>query len=883
MRKNIIQLYRLTDGQKFALKDRARNHVICGGEMSGKTTVAIHTLIPHLLAGRRCVWIAANENEQQKARGIIRDQFDDWITRSNQTQVVFSNGALVDVLDWQNLPKKLDVDYGALVADDIHLMPGFAEFWDKMGRDLIRNKKGGETLFTGCAMGKLNDCWRMYSRGFEDFGWSCADLPTKANAVWLPLELLQAMRDTPEPERVQRFECYFHDHGIMLTADHKVLRPGETFRQWCERLAADGLMVDGKPYALDNRPAMAYLYDQIPATHADAHKKTVVFLKGAQLGFSVFEMLASLYLGLRFPGVSISMFVPTMQLSNHKSKMRFIPMCRSVPAINRLMSDSEDGEGNIRSRKIGATLYNFSYAAGKVSTESNPADIICLDETQELTDDQLSKIKERYSSSSIRLLISGSTANMPSSDIHAQYLEGTQHEFYTECPGCGVMEPMIRSFPDNLIRKPQGGYRYECTRCHAEITDPQRGEWRAAHPERAEGEYRTISLHFPQFLSPTVSASDIGLKYESVRSKKSFYNRVLGWPWIDADAIPVTIENLAACAEAGKRLGVTWESKGDGRSDYFLGIDQMKGLQGHIVKKRLPSGHLAVVYIELFHGDDPFARTAELMELYNIKAACIELNPSANEALKLARAFPGRVFVVNSFNLPDDIVSWGDRWKGTPSENRTADEFVNRFTCRINQYFAMDYSLSLFDKVNPKCVIPGNYTEMVTQRRTKRGLENCNAAEEFFYHLSKTALVTEYDEEEAKSKSMVMKVGGFDPHLSYANHLCDVATMRDIAPNTMIIPDPITGEIIFQHEVDIIPTEPVLPQASEVTDVIAEAVAARFASDKCGSCRFCVPVDKAQPYGVHYCGIDPNRMRTDPNSIRCFDYYERDERRTANE
>lgn len=868
MKQIITELYRLTEGQQSAIQDRARFHVIAGGEMSGKTALGIDSLVQAITEGKRAIWIGANAQELQRARARLRDMLDDWIIKTTPAQVVFGNGAMVDFFDWQNMPKTAP-EAAALVVDDVHLMPGFGDYWSTQGRDLIRLGNGGEGLFLGCANGQQSDFYKLYRRGQEDFAWSCATLTTQSNEQHLTRELMEAIEQTPGAEREQRFNGVFHQHVILLTADHRVLRPGERFIDWCQRLAADGLLVDGKPFKLDNRPAMRFLYEQIPASLEEGRKKKIIFLKATQLGFSVFEMLASLYIGLRFPGIGISMFVPTQTLSNEKSKDRFIPMCRSVPAVAKLMAKSEDGEGNIRSRRIGPTLYKFGYAAGKVSTESTPADVLFLDETQELTNEQLAKIAERTSASNFAMMVSGSTANMPESDIHGQYLQGTQHEFYTRCPGCGNMEPMIRAFPSNVVKQPEGGYRYECQQCGAEISNPQDGEWRARFPERAEGEHRCVSIHYPQFLSPTVSASEIGQKFEGAISKKSFYNRVLGWPWIDPDATPVTVANLTACAAAGQELGVVWEERGDGRSVYCLGIDQMRGLNCHVIKKRLPSGHWAVVHLEMWHHVDPFLRSHELMDLFGIKAACVEIGPNANDAMKLAKAFPGRVFVVNSFSLKDDLVRWNDRWKPTASENRTDGEFVNRYTAAISQYACMDYSLRQFSPTAPRTVIPGNWRDLTIQRRGKNGLEPCNAAEEFFYHLSKTALITEYDDEEAKSTHKVMKVGGFDPHLSYANHLCDVATMRDNAPTLLITPDPITGQMLFEDEPLLPPGKTVVPQVIDTLQIIEDVKQEIALQESCGACRYCL----RHPAGWDYCQADPTQFRVNRNDYRCLDGY----------
>ena len=111
-----------------------------------------------------------------------------------------------------------------------------------------------------------------------------------------------------------------------------------TFRKWCEGLAQErvdprtgetlpGLLVDGKPFTLDNRPAMAWLYDQIPSTQEEAWRRTLVLMKCTQVGFTVMEMLATIYLGLKFPPCTVGMFLPDMGLAEGKSTEVLCRLC----------------------------------------------------------------------------------------------------------------------------------------------------------------------------------------------------------------------------------------------------------------------------------------------------------------------------------------------------------------------------------------------------------------------------------------------------------------------------------------------------------------------------------------------------------------------------
>jgi hypothetical protein len=70
---------------------------------------------------------------------------------------------------------------------------------------------------------------------------------------------------------------------------------GMTFRQWCEGLAAQGLLIDRKPFRLDDRPALIPIYDAIPATRAEAAGRMIVIQKATQLGLTVCGSLWPIY------------------------------------------------------------------------------------------------------------------------------------------------------------------------------------------------------------------------------------------------------------------------------------------------------------------------------------------------------------------------------------------------------------------------------------------------------------------------------------------------------------------------------------------------------------------------------------------------------------
>ncbi len=591
-----------------------------------------------------------------------------------------------------------------------------------------------------------------------------------------------------------------------------VIPEGMSFREWCIDLGRKGLKVDGKPFLLDDRPAMAWIYDQIPTTADEAYRYILVIMKCAQVGFTVMEILAAIYLGLKFGPCTVGMFLPDQNLAGIKSTERFMPIVRSIPDVHALMTQDADngsgrkaGEGNVTKRRLDDALYIFSWTSGRATTESIPMDVLNFDEVQEMTLDQIEKTYERLSASAIRFMLMGSTANWPEADIHHWYLLGDRHRFHTECPTCKARKPLDDYFPKCIKFDPVlDRLRYVCEAGHW-IDDSQVGEWIPERPEacgpvqyEVEKKFRKQrirSIHFPQFLSPTISPDEILTAYNSATDMKNFFNRKLGKPYLDPSQIPVTLEHMAACVAAGKAAGVQWKTRARGT---YMGIDQMGNFNVHVIKERLPDGRQAVIHLEETYSEDPFARSSELMQLYGVDVCVVEINPNYNDAKKFANRHPGRVFICDSFgSVKEGMIQWGDAPKLDTSDRRTDEDSRDRYTLRMDQYKCMQVSMARF--TSQLCLFPDpqGLVQVVPQKGQQLSDSGKNEtvpiAPRAFLHFTKTALVSEKDEETNKFRSSVKKVG-IDPHFSYANMLCDVAWARSHGTSTFILPDAVTKD-----------------------------------------------------------------------------------------
>ena len=584
-----------------------------------------------------------------------------------------------------------------------------------------------------------------------------------------------------------------------------------SFRQWCENLAERGLKVDGKPFRLDDRPALVPIYDAIPTTRAEAKDLVLVIQKATQLGLTIWEVLANIYMAVKWEPVSIGMFMPAQTTAIHKSEHRFMRIVRSAPDLYELLTTGRDvdgkekkvGEGNVLTRKVRESLLLFLWTSGKVTTESVPMDVVSMDEVQEMTLEQIDKVRARTGDSDIQFTLLLSTANMPDLDINFWYQQGNQQVWHSECKHCGELSDLsdpAGTFPDKSIGYNNGDiegvetheYYWRCPCCGGVIDDPQQGRYIATNPTASP---KVKSFLLPRTISPKLTPRKMIEAWGRAKTgdqKKSFYNRTLARPYIDADQLPVTMAHCEAAAAAGMAMGLRWESGHDGKSSYFCGIDQMGSFNCAIIKKRLPDGRQAVAYVEAIFDNDPFARCSELMDQFKISVCVVEQLPNVNDARRFANRHPGRVFLAGYADLRDDSMAWSDDL--SKSDRRTDEDLRSRYTVTLNQYKCMQTSLyrirgqMIEGRMVPMCLFPDPSSleqDVIENGRTRRIMI---LRDWVFLHFTKTALVVEQDEEQRKSRAKVHKIG-IDPHYAFANMLCDVAWARSHGTAMILMPD----------------------------------------------------------------------------------------------
>ena len=570
-----------------------------------------------------------------------------------------------------------------------------------------------------------------------------------------------------------------------------------TFRQWCDSLAEQGLKVDGHAFSLANRPALWEIYDQIPTTVEEAFNQTLVIMKGSQMGLTVFEQLADLYMAVKFAPCKVLMYLPDRSMAADKSAQRFLPIIRTIPSLYSYLTKGTS-EGNILTRAMPAldSSFKFLWTSGRAGgvTESFPGDVLSLDETQGMALDDIDVVSERLSGSRIKFRLMLSTPLWPEMDIHAWYLLGDQRKFHTQCDcadGVVLTDVAIDAalhsgtFPVAF----NGGRRwvdapkdfvYYCPTCEQWIPDPQQGRWVAHYPGVSIKSYQ-----MSQIISPTITPRDLmegWSRADTAARRQNFFCRKLGTPFADEKQVLATLETLRRCAEAGQRAGVVWKSTATGA---FMGVDQMGSFSVVTIAERLADGRMAIIHVEAIYALDPWARLDQLMAQFGIVLCVIEQLPNIDSARLFAKRHERKVWLITSYGDLEDFVSWGDVVL-SKSDRKTGDDYSDRYTLRADQYRVLDWAAA---RLREQYILFPDPLALCQEVR-KDGISQSAPvlSEMFWLHYTKCGLVLEEDEEQRKTRRRVVKLG-LDPHAAFSLMAVCLAWFRAYGTSYFLLPD----------------------------------------------------------------------------------------------
>jgi hypothetical protein len=397
---------------------------------------------------------------------------------------------------------------------------------------------------------------------------------------------------------------------------------------------------DAAAWAMAHRVVGAgELLRDLPALTAIARDPSplIVIQKSAQVGAT--ELLVNLSLwaaDTAYAGRGNVLFLmPTQNQMDDFAQARFDRAIQDSPYLrSRLQPEPprRKGADSKRLKRVGPGYIFMRGAESARQVASVDADLVVLDEFDQMADGVLELARKRIASSSAGRIVVASTPRFPETGIHGLFLQSDQQRYLLTCTECGHEQAL--SWELNVD---QALPAIVCARCRRPL-DPARspGRWVAEAPGNAIRGYHLSRLYSPWLdLAAMVEAS----RAPTPSAQQEFWNSDLGEPFHDPGG-GLSLDVLDRC----RRPYLIGDYAGE---RCVMGVDV--GLQLHVVIRELPEGA---------HADPTLPRRLwyagivgdwdalhALMVRFHVAGVVVDSMPESHKAAEFVARYPYTAFV----------------------------------------------------------------------------------------------------------------------------------------------------------------------------------------------------------------------------------------------
>lgn len=461
--------------------------------------------------------------------------------------------------------------------------------------------------------------------------------------------------------------------------------PPRTVLEWARRFRR----IEGRAFTLEN-------FTPLQAIYEDEHPH-IVIMKPAQRGISELAINYTMF-GLecgakqwadgKKDGLNIAYIFPTIDALGDFSKERMSGLEDESVHLAKLFGEHDDFNA-VRFKQVGRS---YLYLRGGWSTKalkSFPADVLVLDEFDEMEPRAIALARRRMNASIVRRELDLSTPGVPGHGIHAQFLQSDQHIYYQKhACGADVSYDFFRdvwvngvpfagddgwkSYTGEMIRKATVELR--CPSCSAPVDKTERcapGKWVAQNPEITS----IRGYHIPWWPFPFVNLVNfcVSAVSQDPMELEQFYQSDLGLPYGSGGA-RITLENLLALSaplENGNLPDANWRT-------VTMGVDV--GTRFHYrISADAPDGRVYVLAMGSVGGWD---EVDNLMASYRVRLCVIDSMPEQHAAKAFVDRHRGRAvtagYPANATSLKTSVFA------------PVRDKALEQGHVQINRTMAMD-------------------------------------------------------------------------------------------------------------------------------------------------------------------------------------------------
>jgi hypothetical protein len=390
-------------------------------------------------------------------------------------------------------------------------------------------------------------------------------------------------------------------------------------------------------------------HEYLETPYKDTHPQQVE-MKCTQMGGTIRALLRAFYLTLFVDVVGVMYLFPSRTGSGEFTRSRVDPLIASNP--DELAAFIKDTDNVSLKRVCGRNLI-FRGAKSKEGLRSDPVDAVFYDEFDLFPDGVQGAARGRMAHSDLKIEHYLSNPTLPDQGIDLVFQQSDQRHWMLKCPKCNDWTCLEDNFPDCLVEW-KGDVVRLCMHCRDAALDPAKGLWIPKYPKVTDWRGYHYSHLFSQFEQPR----DILAKWEKLTKaseRESFYNFVLGQPYVEA-------ENRLSIEAVLGLCGPDAIASSD-RGPCYMGVDQGIGL--HVVIGKLHPDK--VVYIGVLKDWEDLDR---LMKDYRVVSCVVDAQPERRASKSFADRFPGKVWLNFYSETQKAGYSWNDDSRYV-SSNRT--------------------------------------------------------------------------------------------------------------------------------------------------------------------------------------------------------------------
>jgi hypothetical protein len=402
------------------------------------------------------------------------------------------------------------------------------------------------------------------------------------------------------------------------------------------------------------------------AIYEDQHPFLVI-RKPSQVRITEFNINLALWAadtGYADRGVVLYL-LPTQEIADRISQARMAKAITESPYLCRRATPEPGiakGPAKVQRRTIGPGIIYFTGAEEERQYSGVDADIVILDEFDQMDEAVISVAQARLRSSSQPRMVVTSTPTLPDRGVSYLFDNSNRMQYELQCMACTAWQQP--AFPDSVdwVR-----LRIVCHQCGSPLDPWTEGRWVSENPaETAIHGYQLNRLVFPD---PPLLQMKLAADGKIPTDRETFHRQDLGQPFARPDS-RLTPEILDACVES-------WFPELPLRM-CVMGVDV--GSQLHVVIRGRLNGRWYL--LEAFTVDR-FDELEECFSCYKIQTCVVDAYPETREAKRFQQAHRDVVWLAQ-YKQQGLESEWLKGGLVRAPRTLIIDETMQRFRERIN-------------------------------------------------------------------------------------------------------------------------------------------------------------------------------------------------------